>query len=222
MFSKANCPGLPGLLIGDKNMAPGFTWSSVLCLFLLLMFLHTANGQNIFKGPVEKKKGGTDQEDNDPLTSTGGENGSYRRAFYVEVLGSGLGLSGNFDMRFKKDRNDGFGFRTGLGLGSIYSSTPDKNENDSRRYVTFPLSANYILGKKRSGFEGGAGLTTQVALAKVLDNNPSYMAFGALNVGYRLQPLRKGLLLRASWTPLFDNSGFYPAWAGVSVGYSFN
>lgn len=42
-----------------------------------------------------------------------------------------------------------------------------------------------------------------------------------MNLGYRLQPLKNGFMMRAVWTPLFDTSNFGAGWAGVSVGYRF-
>jgi hypothetical protein len=79
---------------------------------------------------------------------------------------------------------------------------------------------NYIIGKGRSGIEGGIGITPAVAFAKPV-GDPAVEALGVLNLGYRLQPLKNGFMMRAVWTPFFDRSHFGAGWAGVSVGYSF-
>lgn len=155
------------------------------------------------------------------LSESAETNSRHRKSVFAEALGSGVGISGNFEMRFKKGRNDGFGFRAGLGLGAFYSSSGEERFGADRRYVTFPVMANYIKGINRSGFETAIGFTSQVAFSKVADYEQSYIPLGSLNVGYRLQPLKDGLLIRATWTPFFDNKGFYPSWAGFSIGYSF-
>ena len=147
--------------------------------------------------------------------------GKYRQALFAEALGSGLLISGNFDTRLNKGRNDGLGLRTGLGLGGFYSRPDVKDVSKYNRYVTIPLMVNHILGRKRNGLETGLGFTSQIALTRVADGGRSFIPYGTFNMGYRLQPVMDGLIVRATWTPLFDAEGFYPRWAGLSIGYSF-
>ena len=80
---------------------------------------------------------------------------------------------------------------------------------------------NYIAGTGRSGIEGGIGITTGWAPSKPVDD-PRTSVWANLNLGYRFQPIKKGLMLRAIWSPMLNfNGGSDPSWAGVSVGYSF-
>jgi hypothetical protein len=149
------------------------------------------------------------------------ETGKYRKSLFVEALGSGLLFSGNFEMRLRKDRNDGFGFRTGLGFGGFYNSSLENDLSTEKRYITFPIMVNHIIGMKRSGFETAVGFTPQVAFSKVMETQRAFIPHGTFNVGYRLQPIKDGLVVRATWTPIFDDEGFHPSWAGFSLGYSF-
>ncbi len=140
---------------------------------------------------------------------------SYRRSFFAELAGNSFGVTGNYDRRFKSNRNDGWGFRAGAGIGSYYF-TPEH----VRRYIAVPLGINYILGKRRSGLESGIGFTTQFATSNVAFGDPSVMLIGVYNLGYRFQPLGSDLMFRAGWSPIFNRHGFFPGWAGVSIGYS--
>ncbi|MEJ7692330.1 hypothetical protein, partial [Daejeonella sp.] len=140
--------------------------------------------------------------------------GKYRKAIFVEGGGNGLGLSGNFDMRLKPGRNDGPGFRAGLS----YAGTSYENFEASYR-MAIPLSYNYIFRNERSGIETGLGLTPSF-LATGSTQGPDLNLAAVANIGYRLQPLKEGLLLRAMWTPAYSD-GAVRSSAGVSLGYSF-
>lgn len=147
--------------------------------------------------------------------------GTSRKIVYVEALGNGLLGSVNFDMRFKQDRNDGLGFRVGLGLGeNLPIDDAEYHSFYSDRYTSLPFSLNYIVGKKRNGLEAGIGLTPQVAF-RDLDGELNLKAIGFMNIGYRLQPLSKGLVVRVMVTPSISSQGFYAGWGGVSLGYGF-
>lgn len=143
------------------------------------------------------------------------DDGKIRQAVFVEAFGSGGLYSVNYDRRFKPG-NQGLGGRVGVGGGWLYST----DETEGARYVSFPILLNYIAGKGRSGFEAGIGLTTNVAPTKPI-GDPKLLTYGVANLGYRLQPLKNGFMMRATWTPVFDKDGFYGEWAGLSFGYSF-
>ncbi|MGB4400397.1 MAG: hypothetical protein WBJ10_13585, partial [Daejeonella sp.] len=145
----------------------------------------------------------------------------YRKALYVERRGSGISLTANYDMRLKKNRNDGLGFKAGIGNGRTYY-TPVTNNNISTRrtYISVPLGINYVIGNKRHGLESGIGFTSQVALDDVEDG-PGFISTIPLNIGYRFQPLKEGLIARVAWTPIIHKDGFYGGWTGLSLGYSF-
>lgn len=145
----------------------------------------------------------------------------YRKAFFIELLGNGIGFSANFDMRLKPDRNDGWGISAGAGI------LPDYGDN----YISFPLGLNHISGKRKSGLESGIGIT---ALYNKSGNenlfidldadepHPKLTALGILHIGYRFQAT-KGLMFRATNSLMYIGKGlFSPIWPGLSIGYSFN
>ena len=70
------------------------------------------------------------------------------QALYMELGGTGLVFSANYDTRFSK-RVDGLGIRMGLG----YSFTPHPS------FITVPIALNYLLGRNGNYFEVGAGVT---------------------------------------------------------------
>ena len=140
------------------------------------------------------------------------DDGKIRHAVFGELLGTGGYASLNYDRRFKPG-NDGFGFRVGIGSG------PRLQDNNSG-YLTIPIYPNHILGKGRSGLETAVGLTPLIAF-KELQNDPQVRAYPFLHIGYRMQPLEKGLLLRIGWTPNIHDGRFDARGAGLSLGYSF-
>ena len=144
------------------------------------------------------------------------DSGKTRKAFFVEYGGNGFSLTGNFDMRFNRGRNDGLGFRAGLGVGSFYFGG-----HTVSRYVTVPLGLNYIVGKRRSGLETGIGITPSLAPFDINDDQKAATLDGVFNLGYRFQPLGDDLMFRAGWSPTFDRKYFDPLWGGLSLGYSF-
>jgi len=160
------------------------------------------------------------------LAPIASDNQDFRRAFFIDVLGSSPLISFNYDMRIKRLHNDGLGFRAGFGLGSLVQS----DYNITPRYFSLPMGINYILGPKRHGFEAGIGYTAQFLTTTPPDATKSN-SFANLNIGYRFQPLRDGLIFRLYWTPTFKNNDFYKQrpgdsdfqteWAGASIGFSF-
>jgi len=137
--------------------------------------------------------------------------GKLQKSIFVEFFGSAPFISGNFDMRFKPDRNDGFGFRAGAGFFN--------------NYISIPLGLNYIVGKRRSGFETGIGITPVVRMGGNQDlsgdpNGSGLEALGFLSTGYRLQSTN-GFMLRANASIANTGSYFVFGWPGISIGYSF-
>lgn len=140
----------------------------------------------------------------------------FKKSIFLEVLGNGGLASGNFDMRLKKNHNDGFGFRVGIGAGDYIGT----DQNIADRYTSVPLNINYIVGARRSGFETGVGITPQFTFSNA--PNDKFKAFGFLNIGYRYQALREGPLFRLALTPVYGgHSQGSIAWAGASLGYCF-
>ncbi len=148
-----------------------------------------------------------------------------RQSVFVEVLGNGLLATLNYDTRLNKNRQDGLGLRIGVG-GLSVSGTSDAGVSVSAGVVTIPLELNYLMGKKRSAFEIGAGLTPLILSAKLKTDNDRISGTGSsvngvISFGYRYQPLNKGFLFKLDWSPIFNSIGFSPAWFGISFGYSF-
>ncbi len=135
--------------------------------------------------------------------------GRRKKYVFIEFLGNGGLVSGNFDMRLKADRNDGFGIRAGAGLVG--------------NYITLPLGLNYIIGKNRSGFETGIGITPAIyAGANPRDFIGAPLdAAGFLSAGYRLQSTN-GFMLRANAAVAFTGSYFIFGFPGLSIGYRLN
>jgi len=142
--------------------------------------------------------------------------GLIRQAIFLEALGSGGLYSLNYDRRLKSG-NSGFGGRIGLGVGSGY----EIGEDDYERRISMPLMVNYITGRGRSGLETGIGITPEFAFSEPVDDQ-RMKAWVNLNLVYRLQPIKKGFMMRAGWTPIIGTGGDLDLyWAGISVGYSF-
>ena len=140
---------------------------------------------------------------------------SAAKSVYFELGGAGLATV-NYDMRFQK-KNDGFGFKVGIGGYKV----------DQENALFIPLGVNYLIGKdERNYFEIGLGLTI-VSIKETIYNNGATSSdnfsssFGHAFFGYRLQPKNGGFLFRAGLTPVFNRDGFIPYWAGVSFGYKF-
>lgn len=141
--------------------------------------------------------------------------GKRRKSVYAEGLGNGIGVSGNFDIRLKPDRNDGFGVSAGAGVVGTY--------------LTLPLTVNYIVGKNRSGFETGIGVTPIINInPDVVDEiqfgNNEYISRGSaaalVNAGYRLQA-RNGFMLRANVAALYLGRRVIAPLPGLAIGYNF-
>ncbi len=149
---------------------------------------------------------------------------------YVEALGSSILLGAHFDMRLKKGQMDGAGLRAGIGGVSVRART------DSLRVtlgaVVFPLEFNYVTGKRRSSFVAGVGLLPMYATLSasgtvdgesgVLVEDGFTFIGGFVNMGYRFQPLRNGLMLQLTLTPLIlRGAGLIPLNFGLGLGFGF-
>lgn len=129
---------------------------------------------------------------------------------YFELGGPGL-ASINYDMRFNK-RNDGLGFRAGVGGFSI----------DEETALFFPIGLNYLIGKdNRNYLELGASFTYVNFKDGAGSGDNFTSSFGCLSLGYRLQPANGGFLFRAAITPVFGSGYFIPFYGGISFGYAF-
>lgn len=140
---------------------------------------------------------------------------SQAQSIYFELGGPGL-ASFNFDTRFTKGAEDGFGGRVGVGGFSIGSG------DDRVGAVFIPIGINYLLGKdNKNYFEIGGGVTPVIVSGGGSGGNFN-STFGHVLFGYRMQPAEGGFTFRAFINPVFGDGFFIPYYAGVSFGYKFN
>lgn len=168
--------------------------------------------------PVNKKSGEFEKAKTEPLPTL-----TRKKAVFVELMGNGSGVTANFDMRFKRDRNDGLGFSAGAGI--------------TTGALTFPLTLNYIVGKYRSGLETSIGLSNFYSgpgdnfyFDDYLENEAKFVSAPIVSLAYRLQTY-KGLLVKAQFGAM--HTGFYYdkglvnyglfviTTPGISLGYNF-
>lgn len=161
------------------------------------------------------------------------------QSVFVELGGSGLAYSFNYDFRFDDSRMDSWGMRVGVGGYNI----------DGDSFYSLPVLVNRLYGKGPHYFEVGAGVTlfgmddnsysycangyfdpngmyvctdqttNSYNFILPVDNSPSLM--GTMNFGYRKVPVDGGFTFRVNLTPIFNNNGFWPLFAGIGVGYAF-
>ncbi len=133
------------------------------------------------------------------------------KAVYLEGGFPGM-LSVNYDMRFEK-KQDGLGFRVGVGGWSLNKST----------LLFVPVGINYITSKNSLDyFEAGAGVTfVSNSNYKDGETGPFKQTFGFLSLGYRKQPADGGFFWKAALVPIFGKGFFIPYAAGAGLGYTF-
>ncbi|GAB2485367.1 MAG: hypothetical protein EP311_00910 [Cytophagales bacterium] len=163
------------------------------------------------------------------------------QSVFLEVGGAGLPYSFNYDFRFDRSRMDSWGMRLGFGG---YTTDGDS-------FFSLPIMVNKLYGKGPHYFELGFGATLfafdeysysycangffdsngqYICTSTVqetssynyildVDGSPSVM--GTMNFGYRRVPVDGGFTWRVALTPIFNNNGFWPLYAGFGFGYAF-
>jgi hypothetical protein len=141
-----------------------------------------------------------------------------RNSIYVELLGSGILYSINYDRRFT-DRVSG---RAGAMLIGAKSE-----EGEQVSVALVPVMANYLAGHGSHRLEVGAGPVFAYAGARLdvdqfegFEDLSAFGLFGGATLGYRYQPLRGGFTFRVGFTPLFASGAVAPT-GGISFGYAF-
>ena len=153
----------------------------------------------------------------------------YHKNITTEFFGSHLRFGVNYDMRLRKGKMDGVGFRVGVGGINVGQFGQDKSLETV--LVTFPIEFNHLVGKRRSSLVTGIGIlpvyaavnnNEDVFSVRVVDEEGFGIAGGFLTLGYRFQPLRNGLTFQMNWNPLIiRKEGFLAGWFGVSLGFAF-
>ena len=163
------------------------------------------------------------------------------RSVFLELGGAGMAYSFNYDFRFDQSRMDSWGMRVGAGGYG----------REGYSFFSLPVMVNRLYGKGPHYFELGAGLTffafnnerysyctsgyvdangmyvcTSTSTDEYsyefilpVDGSPSVM--GTMNFGYRKIPVDGGFTWRVTLTPIFNNNGFWPLFAGFGFGYAF-
>jgi hypothetical protein len=140
-----------------------------------------------------------------------------RNAVYVELFGSGLLYSINYDRLLTPN----VAGRVGL----MFASAED-DEGDSGTVAIVPITASYLFGRGNSHFEAGLGFAVASAdfdteeLIDVDESGSSTGVYGTGVLGYRYQRPDGGFVFRAGLTPIITTDSFLP-WFGVSFGYGF-
>lgn len=168
--------------------------------FLLLLFTTNLNLQSVFS--------------QDKVTKPQSSNASN---IFFELGGNGF-LSLNYDGRFSK-KDKGLGGRIGLGI------IPGVNTGlyETSTFVTIPIGLNYLAGKGPHYFEAGAGGTIGTGKFKnFFGAEAGEKETGVVfvpSIGYRYQPIKKGLTGRIVLSPLIGNGFMW--FGGVSIGMRF-
>lgn len=144
----------------------------------------------------------------------------YNKAIYLELGGNGLLYSFNYDMRLNRGRQDGIGFK--IGVGGISVRANGENESGGVGYLAIPATCNYLIGKRRHALEMGVGATLFHLSASGTSNNNFVSGSGTAllphaNFGYRYQALNDGFTFRLALTPFIGAGPF----AGISFGFNF-
>jgi hypothetical protein len=138
-------------------------------------------------------------------------NNSRAQSIYGEIGGNGLIITANYDFRFKPQQN-GLGMRIGFGYFP----------NKYAKYLSIPVGITELIGKAPQFFELGLGYTYSkyTSLFNSQNNGTSILI---PSVGFRYQPVNKGVIFRIVLSPLFPITpdGGYLGYGGLSFGYKF-
>lgn len=77
---------------------------------------------------------------------------------YAELPGASGGIGVHYDMRLKRGRMDGPGFKAGFGGGALSLRSDSQGLRARAGGVFFPLEFNYLKGSYRGSIVIGAGL----------------------------------------------------------------
>lgn len=157
------------------------------------------------------------------------------QSVFVELGGPAIVYSFNYDFRFDKENLQSWGMR--VGVGGYARSSSYNGGNNSDGLFTIPLQVTRLFGRTKHFFELGGGATFMYARSTsnfgsnqfsskdydfILNSGETPTFMGTLNLGYRKIPENGGFTFRANLTPVFNQNGFWPIWAGVGFGYAFH
>lgn len=129
---------------------------------------------------------------------------------YGELLGSGFGISANYERCVWQDDKVSLNARIGIGTAILINSLPI-------------LGFNACLGKGQSKFEVGVN-ALRVYSISLFDGNENIAIYANPILGYRFES-NQGFLFRFALTPFINPESdagipFFP-WLGISFGGAF-
>jgi len=150
-----------------------------------------------------------------------------KNAIYIEGLGNGV----IYSLNYERNVGNNLSIRVGVGYfgasGEATYKDTGKKEEIVANIGTFPIMANYFIGKGRHKIEIGGGMVlfTISAHGDEVSSNGIKFKAGLLpaltgTLGWRYQPREGGLVFKIAFTPIFNLGSFLP-YGGISVGYSF-
>jgi hypothetical protein len=133
------------------------------------------------------------------------DDGYSKNVMFVEAGGNGLGFSLNYEGFFSRK----VGIRLGVGSLLIYG-------------LSFPVMLNYYVGKDNNKLELGAGIVRFNGGADDSIFGDEATTLLGFTIGLRHQKQFKGVVVRVSFTPLYnpEKDRFIP-FGGLSVGFTF-
>jgi len=173
-------------------------------IFLLAIGLTNSNAGNLTRQhDLNTVKNTPTQEENNPGF-----------AVFAELGGKGF-WSGNIDFAIKSNH------RISLGVTKLdYDFSDDyKHKKDGGEYFTPGIMYYYLIGKKKSFFELGAGVSVHPVFDKEMYVDDSPVSLHGV-IGYRYQK-ENGLLFRAGFTPFKRINNWFLPLVGISIGYSW-
>lgn len=157
------------------------------------------------------------------------EKEAFHKNITIELGGSHILWGLNYDMRLKRGRNDGFGFKAGIGGGTLNKSVTEQGELKTidAGYLTIPIEFNHVLGKRRHGLVTGLGILGAYGSVQTsgFDTEIRLSGLGVVgayaNLGYRFQPIDSGFTFQINLNPHILRGGAVLPYAGISFGYGF-
>jgi len=125
-------------------------------------------------------------------------------SFYVELLGSAIAYSFNYDYRVSRHAAFRAGVEAWGGSGGAL--------------FAFPVTASALVGRGKGSLEIGGGPVFLSGTEELRDLNAEVL-FSTF-VAFRLQPPEGGFFMRAGIGPVFAD-GEWLIWPALSFGHSF-
>lgn len=165
-----------------------------------------------------------DARNTGPTTSMGTEDRVAKNGLFLELGGSGLIYSLNYERFFLND------LAARVGVEYFGVSATNGSSSGSASWLAVPIMAEFTgLRKGNHAFELSAGATIHhlSATASTFDafsSGSGTMVAGSAFLGYRYQDPGGGMMFRAGFSPQYffgANTGAFIPWFSLSVGYGF-